>query len=409
VDLLKHLAHVDKGRFLAFSDSRKMVEQIVAATMRVEATSEDSSDDDNEESNEEDELSRSEDPDESRILPYRAGYESDDAKEIQSALWRGKLGGVVSTSAMELGLDIGEIDLVVLFGIPPSLKAFWQRLGRAGRKRVGICLVIDTKGGLTGADDSLAKYLGRQLEPSWLYLENRYLQYANVLCAALEHTELGAGGTDMEPFDTLPPAFRQRAFRLAYSWKLLHRVPAIKLLRGERQREFIFTPELEHKYLELAPEPLRSVFQFLIESGMRLSEALQLPRKNIVLYADQDNGIWGYIRNERGKTKYAKRTVLVTAGMREVILRWMSLSPDAELLFTTPDGRRPLSRHTLNDQASKVREKLGLPWDCVLHACRHTFGTRLGMAGADVFTIQAAMGHASVAMSQRYVHPTQIR
>jgi integrase len=198
----------------------------------------------------------------------------------------------------------------------------------------------------------------------------------------------------------------RRALRLAYSWKLLHRVPAIKLLRGERQREFIFTPELEDKYLELAPEPLRSVFQFLIESGMRLSEALQLPRKNIVLYADQDNGIWGYIKNESGKTKYARRTVLVTAGMREVILRWMSLSPDAKLLFTTPDGRRPLSRHTLNDQARKVREKLGLPWDCVAHSCRHTFGTRLGMAGADVFTIQAAMGHASVAMSQRYVHPT---
>jgi integrase len=44
--------------------------------------------------------------------------------------------------------------------------------------------------------------------------------------------------------------------------------------------------------------------------------------------------------------------------------------------------------------------------DCVLHSCRHTFGTRLGMAGADVFTIQAALGHASAAMSQRYVHPT---
>lgn len=209
VDLLKRLAAVDGSRFLAFSDSRKMVEQIVAATMRVEAPAGGDEQNDSNLSSEPEEAGTSSGiTGTHRILPFRAGYEAEDAKEIQFALWRGKLGGVVSTSAMELGIDIGEIDLVVLLGMPPSLKAFWQRLGRAGRKRDGSCLVIDTVGALAGTDDGLSKYVKKELDPSWLYLENQYLQYANVLCAALECSELGLTGQE-GPFTTLPPAFKK--------------------------------------------------------------------------------------------------------------------------------------------------------------------------------------------------------
>jgi len=53
-----------------------------------------------------------------------------------------------------------------------------------------------------------------------------------------------------------------------------------------------------------------------------------------------------------------------------------------------------------------VRKLLKLPADFVLHSLRHTFGTRLGEAGADAFTIMKLMGHSSVLVSQRYVHPS---
>ena len=210
VELLKRLAVVDGGRFLAFSDSRKMVEQVVAATMRVEAppTTEESEEDEPEDDVDET-PSESEFGGRPRILPFRAGYEAEDAKEIQNALSYGKLGGVVSTSAMELGLDIGEIDLVVMLGVPPSVKAFWQRLGRGGRRRDGVCLVIDTKGAIISSEDGLSKYIAKTLEPSWLYLENRYLQYTNVLCAASECLELGFTSAEQPSFSTLPPIFKQ--------------------------------------------------------------------------------------------------------------------------------------------------------------------------------------------------------
>jgi site-specific recombinase XerD len=53
-----------------------------------------------------------------------------------------------------------------------------------------------------------------------------------------------------------------------------------------------------------------------------------------------------------------------------------------------------------------VRKLLKLPADFVLHSLRHTFGTRLGEAGADAFTIMKLMGHSTVTASQRYVHPS---
>ena len=49
---------------------------------------------------------------------------------------------------------------------------------------------------------------------------------------------------------------------------------------------------------------------------------------------------------------------------------------------------------------------LELPADFVIHSLRHTFGTRLGESGADAFTIMRLMGHSSVTVSQRYVHPS---
>ena len=65
-----------------------------------------------------------------------------------------------------------------------------------------------------------------------------------------------------------------------------------------------------------------------------------------------------------------------------------------------------MSIYTLEDQHKRMRDSLKLPKDAVIHSFRHTFGTRLGEAGADAFTIMRAMGHSTVVVSQNYVHPT---
>ena len=114
------------------------------------------------------------------------------------------MAGVVSTSALELGLDIGEIDVVLLLGAPPSVKAFWQRFGRAGRKNPGVCILLDDKGIISSTPGELEGYLEKPPETGWLYLENRYIQYANALCAAAEISVLPH---TTKPFETLPSEF----------------------------------------------------------------------------------------------------------------------------------------------------------------------------------------------------------
>src|SRR5262249_21603340 len=110
VDLLVGLSKLDASRFLAFGDSRRMVERVVAATLRARKSIPENEDG---EGDDEDPVM---DVTEAlvRILPYRAGYEPCDRQQVQQALSDGTLSGVVSTSALEMGLDIGEIDTVVM-------------------------------------------------------------------------------------------------------------------------------------------------------------------------------------------------------------------------------------------------------------------------------------------------------
>jgi DEAD/DEAH box helicase domain-containing protein len=203
VSLLRDLARGRAGRFLAFADSRKMVEQLVAGVGRShDASGGRQSVDD--EDGAEGAPTESSPP---NILPYRAGYEEEDRQAIQRALGQGDLAGVVSTSALELGLDIGEINLVVLLGTPPSVKAFWQRMGRAGRRQEGVCLLIDDHLSISSSSGGLRAYLERPPERGWLYLDNRYIQFANALCAASEASETGPGVYSREPYSSLPEQF----------------------------------------------------------------------------------------------------------------------------------------------------------------------------------------------------------
>ena len=199
-NLLRLLAKEFPGRFLAFGDSRKLVEVLTFASQRHAA----------------EDVNPEADPAETGvfnnpgngILPYRAGLESADRKKIQEALTLGRLRGVVATSALEMGLDIGEIDLVLLLDTPASMKSFWQRVGRAGRRNLGICTIIDSRQVIGESDAGLAEYLARPIEPNWLYLHNRYAQYTNALCAAAEIGQIN-GSFDRSHFLSLPEQFGQ--------------------------------------------------------------------------------------------------------------------------------------------------------------------------------------------------------
>jgi site-specific recombinase XerC len=99
--------------------------------------------------------------------------------------------------------------------------------------------------------------------------------------------------------------------------------------------------------------------------------------------------------------------VPLTARVREMLKR-RKAQTDSAWVFAE-DAARPMlnsSLDHLHKKLRKLRQVLKLPGDFVLHSLRDTYGTRLGEAGADAFTIMRLMGHSTVTVSQRYVHPT---
>ncbi len=69
----------------------------------------------------------------SRVASYRAGFLTEERRGIERALFEGRLDGVISTSALEMGIDVGGLDACILVGYPGSMMATWQRSGRVGR------------------------------------------------------------------------------------------------------------------------------------------------------------------------------------------------------------------------------------------------------------------------------------
>jgi ATP-dependent helicase YprA (DUF1998 family) len=82
-----------------------------------------------------------------KVKSYRAGYLKSQRRAIESQLFSGELMGVVATNALELGVDIGSLDCVVLLGYPGSAASLWQQAGRAGRgarDAVAIMVTFDS-------------------------------------------------------------------------------------------------------------------------------------------------------------------------------------------------------------------------------------------------------------------------
>jgi integrase len=195
----------------------------------------------------------------------------------------------------------------------------------------------------------------------------------------------------------------RRMLRLAYEWKLIDRVPRIRLLEGERIRDFVLTRALETQYLENAPQPLQDIGLLILETGLRIGEVLQLRWEHVRLDA-LPGARFGYLRVIEGKSKNARRNIPLTDRAASMLQARVS-ERASPWVFSNREGQAYIVT-SINHLHQDVRSLMGLTKDFVIHSLRHTMLTRLGESGVDAFTIMRIAGHSSITVSQRYVHPS---
>jgi len=122
------------------------------------------------------------------IRGYRGGYLPLKRREIEKALREGKIRGVVSTNALELGVDIGSLDVAVLAGYPGSIASTWQRAGRAGRKTGKSAAVLVATS--SPIDQFIVNYpdyfFSKNPECALINPDNLSILISHIECAAFE-------------------------------------------------------------------------------------------------------------------------------------------------------------------------------------------------------------------------------
>jgi DEAD/DEAH box helicase domain-containing protein len=123
-----------------------------------------------------------------RLRAYRGGYLPDERRQIEQALFSGRLLGVASTNALELGIDVGSLDASILVGFPGTIASTWQQSGRAGRGQDQALTV------LVAYNDPIDQYLvhhpeyffGQSVEHGVIDPRNPYILAGHLGCAAAE-------------------------------------------------------------------------------------------------------------------------------------------------------------------------------------------------------------------------------
>jgi len=162
----------------------------------------------------------------------------------------------------------------------------------------------------------------------------------------------------------------RRLLRLAYEWRVIDRVPRIRLLPGERNREFVLSQEQERQYLERAPQPLKDIAILILDTGVRVGEALGLEWRDI--HIEPVNGArFGYLRIRKGKSRYARRNIPLTDRVKAVLQS--RNDKNNSLWVFSVNGGRPMLNSSLDHVHKGLRRPLKTSGEFVLHSLRHNF------------------------------------
>jgi integrase len=196
----------------------------------------------------------------------------------------------------------------------------------------------------------------------------------------------------------------RRVLRLAVEWDVLEASPKVKFLSGEHRRERVITSKEEALYLASALPLLHDVSLVLFDTGMRPEECHCLRWDNI----NWGGGRNGVLLITKGKTKAARRVLPLSPRVRTLLEnRWkLAGEPGEGWVWPAATKHEHINHDSLKLQHKKALKAAKLrPFE--VYSIRHTFLTRLGESGCDVWTLARIAGHSNITISQRYVHPSE--
>jgi integrase len=159
----------------------------------------------------------------------------------------------------------------------------------------------------------------------------------------------------------------------------------------------IVTHEEQQKYLKAASPLVHDVALLIVETGMRPEEVFRLTIEDLDLPQR-------YIKVPGGKTRFARRNIMLTGPAIEVLEWRLTIAKGAALYPHRCDPNLPLNNiHRGHHNAIRAA---GIKPGFRLYDFRHTFGSRSAMAGVDLATLKELMGHSTITTTMRYVHPT---
>lgn len=196
----------------------------------------------------------------------------------------------------------------------------------------------------------------------------------------------------------------RRVLRLAVEWGIVESYPKVKFLSGEHRRERVVSTSEESLYLAAALPLLHDVSVVLFDTGMRPEECHSLRWDNV----NWDGGRHGTLLVAKGKTRAARRLLPLSPRVRVLLEnRWkIAGKPGEGWVWPAETKDEHINHDSLKLQHRKALKAAKLrPFE--VYSIRHTFLTRLGESGCDVWTLARIAGHSNISISQRYVHPSE--
>jgi integrase len=188
----------------------------------------------------------------------------------------------------------------------------------------------------------------------------------------------------------------KRIFNLGIQWKLVNENPVtgVKFFKIPIQKPRVLSEEEFKMLYNSASEHLKPILFVAISTGMRKGEILNLQWKDINF---EENYI--VVRDSKN---YESRDIPISDLLKRALLRLKQVDREEDYLFCYHD-KKPIEY--LYRSFGTALKRSGIN-KCTFHTLRHTFATRVVMAGVDIVTLKELLGHKTIQMTMRYSHPS---